>query len=35
VATDRQHADSVLEHADKFVNADYRARIIRVQRSFL
>lgn len=35
VATDRHHADSVLEHADHFVNADHRARVIRVQRSFL
>lgn len=35
VAMDRRHADSVLEHADQFVNADYRARVIRAQRSFL
>jgi hypothetical protein len=35
VSTDRQHADSVLQNADQFVNADYRARVIRVQRTFL
>ncbi|MGH7502786.1 MAG: DUF503 domain-containing protein [Longimicrobiales bacterium] len=35
VSTDKQHAESILEHADHFVNADHRARVIRVQRSFL
>ena len=35
VATDRQGADSIIEHADRFVSADHRARVIRAQRSFL
>ena len=35
VATDRRHADSVLEHADAFVRSDPRARIIDSYRSFV
>jgi hypothetical protein len=35
VSTDRQHAGSVIEHLDRFVNAEPRARVIRAHRSFL
>ena len=35
VATDRRHADSVLEHADTLVRSDPRARIIDSYRSFV
>jgi uncharacterized protein YlxP (DUF503 family) len=35
VSTARRHAESVLEEADRFVNAEPRARVIRAQRSFL
>lgn len=35
VATQRRHADSVLEHADAFVRSEPRARIIDSYRSFL
>lgn len=34
VATEAAHADSVLESADRLVNQETRARVIRVQRSF-
>ncbi len=34
VSGDRAHADSVLESADKFVNGDARARVIRTYRTF-
>jgi uncharacterized protein len=35
VATDRRHADSVLESADRLVAGEMRARIIQAQRSFV
>ena len=35
VATDRRHADSVLEHADGFVRSEPRARVIDSYRSFV
>ncbi len=35
VSNDRRQADSVLESADRFVQSDPRARIIRAERSFL
>ena len=35
VSTERRHADSVLASADQLVNSEPRARIIRVQRSYL
>jgi uncharacterized protein YlxP (DUF503 family) len=35
VSTERRHADSVLTSADQLVNSEPRARIIRVQRSYL
>jgi uncharacterized protein len=34
VATEAAHADSVLESADRLVNQEVRARVIRVRRSF-
>lgn len=34
VATDGRHADSVLDTLDRFVEADGRGLIIRVERSF-
>jgi hypothetical protein len=34
VSGDRAHADSVLESADKLVNGDARARVIRTFRTF-
>lgn len=34
-ATDRRHAESVIQQADRFVNGDPRARVIRVERSFV
>lgn len=34
-ATDARHADQVLEQADRFVNAEPRARVIRAERSFV
>jgi uncharacterized protein YlxP (DUF503 family) len=35
VATARQHAESVLEAADRLVGGEARARVIRVQRTFV
>jgi uncharacterized protein YlxP (DUF503 family) len=35
VSTERRHAESVLAHADEMVNAEPRARVIRVERSFV
>jgi uncharacterized protein YlxP (DUF503 family) len=35
VSTTRRHAESVLEEAERFVDAEPRARVIRTQRSFL
>lgn len=34
-AADARHAEKVLEEADRFVNSDPRARVIRAQRSFV
>jgi uncharacterized protein len=34
VATDSGHADAVLESANRLVNQEMRARVIRVERSF-
>jgi uncharacterized protein YlxP (DUF503 family) len=34
VSGDRAHADSVLESADRLVNGDARARVIRTFRTF-
>lgn len=35
VSSERRHAESVLASADRLVDAEPRARIIRAQRSFL
>ena len=35
VASERRHVESVLEHADRLVSAEPRARIIHVQRSYV
>jgi hypothetical protein len=35
VSGERRHAESVLEQADRFVNSEPRARVIRADRSFL
>lgn len=34
-ATDRRQAEAVIEQADRFVNGDPRARVIRAERSFV
>lgn len=35
VSSERRHAESVLESADRLVSAEPRARIIQVQRSYV
>lgn len=35
VSNDRRQLDALLESADRFVNSDGRARVIRAERSFL
>ncbi len=35
VSADRRHAESVLGQADQLVNAEPRARVIHVERSFV
>lgn len=35
VSSERRHAESVLQRADQLVNAEARARVIRVQRYFV
>jgi hypothetical protein len=35
VSSDRRHLESILESADRLVNAEPRARVIQVQRSFV
>lgn len=35
VSLERRHAESILEHADQFINAEPRARVIRAQRYFV
>jgi hypothetical protein len=34
-ATDRRQAEAVIQNADRFVNGDPRARVIRTERSFV
>jgi len=35
VSNDRRQLDSLLDSADRFVNSDARARVIRAERTFL